>query len=1131
MTWKFLSGLVDDIEVYMDTIGDLDDVAKAKNKLKGQVRQAFWESMLCNLDGVIDLGEDSRVILFMHLLGQVPKKGRESVKALDCAKELENFIDEVVSKDLEKWTETIIASGYLGEGMETKLMKLVEAQETQKLGFKLASEVSLLLKKDNQTKLVRKLMDQLGHDRDAYIHLSRVAPTFTWDNIESAECEALILQLLDGLAHPGNAPVSQEIGKILAVLSALNEASINTLITNKVKGWLEKKNAASGLLYALSTVVYLPLVQFGEETVKKVVDQLLGLLEKGGDVAESAAEALGALPLKEKCDDKIVQEVAGKLIGLLENEDENIAEYATKAVYGIVSNSNFRTIKYFSPSYLTHPKLEALPKVILEKLASPLSTFEEVYSLLAFERILPKDNESWTQVRDEIPTVLDAYWDSLIRPLSEEKKEESTALSSKEGTDERDKKQEKSAIDKEDINKKLGALYEKLVANLKGKEEANLSKEENISRTPLGRRFLSRVYHHILSDRKIDDTELNLMQQLIQSGFTTSIAVIEVKEDGAPQGENEEATLQDKKVSKKEKYSVNFDGKTYLLEDDLSKNNLNKIVDAMLKKQRDPSKQDTQTSLSRQYVDHLPVFPNSGEYLRKASSDVKDEEVISVFDHRMVKKAQYLTLSDVIVTKLVDSLDRSNVYFYKEYRDFLGRHIIEKYTSKKENGKELLSKAISEEYVEGNSEEKVLIKYPHAANPTILHCDRSNPRQVTQETKDKLSEIFGRYEEGETKHARPYTVSFKQVARKITDPEDATGKEYDMDKSEEAEGYMRIVARSFSMNASELSEAHGFLDSVGNTWLFHQSLVGMLNGGKITMNTHIARKSGMFGKAELSEAYSNSGLGEDQRYYAKSFAFALSSHISAYGQDIGLYVRDEADLIPGSIEKLIGAIPMVGSVASPFIGFINQVGKAKASLEEDNKIDQIKHMLSSSFDTHADVSIFSGHAGLKMLSKRKSMISNIDNMPPATLQDICKKIWETSIVQSDDLKEGLLTELRDSVIKRIFGIKDSEVSDRAKRISNLATEDATIFLAYMLSEISGVILDEDLIMELSVKVVGEVAPTSASTEQGHSGTPHEEGRSNDESETTPSSGQSERRKRSRFFRNPFRQLFKRPNSP
>ena len=1260
MTWKFLSGLIDDMEVYVDTIGTLGEVKEAKEKLKEKVRQAFWESMLCNVDGAIDLGEDGRVKLFMHLLGQVSEKGRKLVTALDCAKKSEGldekgepirpglvgFIDQVVLKDLEKWVDVIMESGYLSEGVAYKLMNLARSKDHggYMRGIKLASEVFVLLDSKQKVKVLNQTIELLDKEKEAYTFLSRMAPLFDWGGAETkqyavtdrtklmeklskkrnqledkdvvnaidkvlaalgAPKESSVLQVSEtnynhpldapiemrkgdesivapvqgepidvsetNYNHPLDAPIEtpkgdesivhpilgepceqasqQDLGSLMERLIAKfenidvtrdrdqllfiaeeliemlnnddNGSTVKSIICVLDRFPLEKcevetiQEVAEACVDALPRAykadkkqteefenlesepgVYttsffkrlgeLPLhkykVQGIRKIAKKLIDQLsndreavkyaipaldalplstpetaqemakflieilkdekatesatlaLSLKECGAEtiqamakvltempknenIAKYVAESLGKLPLN-KCDVQTIQQVANKLMEML--RDEGTAESASKAICRV-------PLKYIVDFLKCEQlkKLISLPTIVLEKLEYPLDDIADFRALIILNGRLPEADEDWREVKEKIPAILNTNWDCLVKLLDNKK-----------------------------TNEKLESLYEAVANNISNLERTN------IANMPLVRQLLIKIYEYILSDYKIDTTEVDLMQKLIQSGFTTSIAVVEAASEGA---------TQDESAPSKERYSVTFNGRTYPLSDNLSENNLKKIIATILESTDQGA---AYTKLVNQYVDHLPVFPNSGEYLRKASSDVQDEEVISVFDHRMVKKAQCLTLSDVIVTKLVDSLDRSNVYFYKEYRDFLGRHVIEKYKSKKENAGELLPEAISEEYVEGNSEEKVLIKYPHSVNPTVLRCDRSSPRKVTQETKDKLSEIFGRYEEGETKHARPYTVSFKQVARKITDPEDATGKEYDMDKSEEAEGYMRIVARSFSMNASELSEAHGFLDSVGNTWLFHQSLVGMLNGGKITMNTHIARKSGMFGKAELSEAYAALALENNDGYhYTKAFVLTLSSTISAYSQDIGLYTKVQpGDLISQSVSTLIASIPVVGSSAATLISGINLLGKQEQKIKEEMMMKKLKAIARSSFMTNEDLWLFSNHAGLAMWDYQQDHQPSSEER--ATQHPTAHAVWLTieKISALPAEAQSKLKALKELVVGQMSGMNSGTMSDTVEQAIGTGINDASSFLQEM-CKLKRNTLNERIIDSLVVKVL------------------------------------------------------------
>ena len=86
----------------------------------------FWEPMACNLDGIIDLGEDRKVELFMNLLGQIKINNDEKVKIkIPNIEEIVKFIDDVVCLDIFKWKDIIKSSNYLSLKMQSKIFKLI----------------------------------------------------------------------------------------------------------------------------------------------------------------------------------------------------------------------------------------------------------------------------------------------------------------------------------------------------------------------------------------------------------------------------------------------------------------------------------------------------------------------------------------------------------------------------------------------------------------------------------------------------------------------------------------------------------------------------------------------------------------------------------------------------------------------------------------------------------------------------------------------------------------------------------------------------------------------------------------------------------------------------------------------
>lgn len=76
----------------------------------------FWEAIECNIDRVLELGVDKKVILFMHLLAQTKHDGRIDPRIPNLSKVVE-FIDKVVLSNFIIWQEKLKESGYLSPSM------------------------------------------------------------------------------------------------------------------------------------------------------------------------------------------------------------------------------------------------------------------------------------------------------------------------------------------------------------------------------------------------------------------------------------------------------------------------------------------------------------------------------------------------------------------------------------------------------------------------------------------------------------------------------------------------------------------------------------------------------------------------------------------------------------------------------------------------------------------------------------------------------------------------------------------------------------------------------------------------------------------------------------------------------
>ena len=406
-----------------------------------------------------------------------------------------------------------------------------------------------------------------------------------------------------------------------------------------------------------------------------------------------------------------------------------------------------------------------------------------------------------------------------------------------------------SSIVQDEASKVSVEFYEAIVHELS-------NNKNNISDSIVGKKILEQIYEKILEDNKIEANEYELIIALIKAGFTTSISS---KYDA----ENKE-TIDE----------IIFNGKKHAIKDPESKKYLEKIAKAIIHAETKssfveeaeyktesaesspeyPEEAESKTeyaenaprsaedyNLAQQYKDHAPIFGNSGKFLQKASSDIKNTEVYSVFDH-----TRPLT-SSALLTKF--QTPAGEAYYYMEQRDVYGKHQIAKYSA---DGQE--------------------IKDFHVLETVMsLHCDL-NKEKASENTQAKLAAIFCEYDK--SAHAQPNLVTFLAINNPELDAEQ-----------------VKDAIMHFAEN----------LDTSPMQRLFHQTLVGRISDGNIAELAYISVQSGGSEKADIKTKYQDLEKNDpDGLLYVKSFSFTLSAYIDTYSKDTGFYSIDESDLIPGT---------------------------------------------------------------------------------------------------------------------------------------------------------------------------------------------------------------------------------------
>ena len=146
MTLKFLAGLV----------SKSNDTALV---------QRFWEAVSCNVEGVLELGVASKVELLMHLMAQSTTNGGLDTRIPNREK-LQKLVDEELVKDLARWQEQLIASGYKSAALVRKLREVIYQEKPEDISaLSAALEIGVALGsrvvEEEEQPLARRLEDLL----------------------------------------------------------------------------------------------------------------------------------------------------------------------------------------------------------------------------------------------------------------------------------------------------------------------------------------------------------------------------------------------------------------------------------------------------------------------------------------------------------------------------------------------------------------------------------------------------------------------------------------------------------------------------------------------------------------------------------------------------------------------------------------------------------------------------------------------------------------------------------------------------------------------------------------------------------------------------------------------------------
>jgi len=172
MTFKFLAGIL----------------SSAKGEKAEQNIKIFWDAVMCNTDGVLELGVETKISLLMHLFRQI-RKGDKIDKRIPHLDEAINLIDGVVLGDLSVWKTQLRESDYTSDNIREGLIEYFVNGKVNWL-----NEKSLKLKKQINPNLNHRERDGHTTNLDDIIDIiGKMIPKFSETEVEDIFCKGFEL--------------------------------------------------------------------------------------------------------------------------------------------------------------------------------------------------------------------------------------------------------------------------------------------------------------------------------------------------------------------------------------------------------------------------------------------------------------------------------------------------------------------------------------------------------------------------------------------------------------------------------------------------------------------------------------------------------------------------------------------------------------------------------------------------------------------------------------------------------------------------------------------------------------------------------------------------------------------------
>jgi len=371
-TFKFLAGILS------TSRGE-----KAEQNIK-----IFWDAIMCNTDGVLELGVETKISLLMHLLSQTRKREKIDRRIPHLNKAI-NLIDGVVLGDLSRWKTQLKESDYTSDNIQDGLIEYFVDGRVRWLyekSLELKKQINRYVEDDHRQtghipspddvidvvgKMIRKFSEkEVDEIFPKGLELLKKCDETEWRQTKKA------IGLMTMIHRKSDLEDKNKKELLYSLLKTVHDDNLNEISSKAIKELIHK-HQNQPLAQILLKVIKESFVDITTEAQYQTMWTLAKLAEVCG-----------------LCDVQLTQEILNVLIQLLKGSNQDLGKIASKDLtkfVGALSKDETHLVRYTVDlllPILSDPKCPWEIKISTSKTIKKVMEFSDKTDIQLFKNVL-----------------------------------------------------------------------------------------------------------------------------------------------------------------------------------------------------------------------------------------------------------------------------------------------------------------------------------------------------------------------------------------------------------------------------------------------------------------------------------------------------------------------------------------------------------------------------------------------------------------------------------------------------------------------------------------------------------------------------------------------------------------------